>query len=444
MPPRSLESGPVASDAVDEDPDARRAAAALAPLLHAVLGEDLSVEVRFWDGSRLGPVGAPAAIVLRTPLAVRRILYCPNEVGFARAFVLGEADIEGDALTALRAIVLQAPEELRIGVRTLSRALRAGFGLGIAGRPLPRPAEEARLRGGRHSKKRDAAAIAHHYDVGNDFYRLLLGESMTYSCARFADPADSLEAAQSAKYDLICRKLGLKPGMRLLDVGCGWGGMAMHAAAHYQVAAVGITVSEQQHALARRRVAEAGLSDWVEIRLQDYRDVGTSSPAERYDAISSIGMFEHVGAAQMAAYFEALSGVLATGGRLLNHAISTPNGAQFDRRSFTARYVFPDGELQDVAAVVAAMQAVDLEVRDVESLREHYPLTLRRWIDNLDAGWDEAVALVGPVRARVWRLYILGAIITFELNQIAVHQVLGVKTGEDGGSGMPMTRAGMV
>jgi cyclopropane-fatty-acyl-phospholipid synthase len=218
----------------------------------------------------------------------------------------------------------------------------------------------------------------------------------------------------------------------------------MHAAAHYQVAAVGITVSEQQHALARKRVAEAGLSDWVEIRLQDYRDVGTSSTVEQYDAISSIGMFEHVGAAQMASYFKALAGVLAPGGRLLNHAISTPDGAQFDRGSFTARYVFPDGELQDVAAVVNAMEAVDLEVRDVESLREHYPLTLRRWIDNLDANWDEAVTLVGPVRARVWRLYILGAIITFELNQIAVHQVLGVKTGADGHSGMPMTRAGML
>jgi cyclopropane-fatty-acyl-phospholipid synthase len=410
----------------------------------AVLGDDLPVEVRFWDGSRLGPAGAPASIVLHTPRAVRRILYCPNEVGIARAFVLGEVDIEGDALAALRAIVDATPEELHIGVRTLCHALRAGFRLGVVGWPLPRPAEEARLRGGRHSRQRDAAAIAHHYDVGNDFYRLLLGESMTYSCARFADPSDTLEMAQSAKYDLICRKLGLKPGMRLLDVGCGWGGMVMHAAAHYQVAAVGITVSEQQRALARQRVAEAGLSDWVEIRLQDYRDVGTSASVDQYDAISSIGMFEHVGAARMASYFKSVTRVLAPGGRLLNHAISTPNGAQFDRGSFTARYVFPDGELQDVAAVVAAMEAVDLEVRDVESLREHYPLTLRRWIDNLEANWDEAVALIGAVRAKVWRLYILGAITTFELNRIAVHQVLSVKTGADGQSGMPMTRAGMI
>jgi cyclopropane-fatty-acyl-phospholipid synthase len=328
---------------------------------------------------------------------------------------------------------------LRLGVRTLVRTLAATIPLGVLGRPLSRPAEEARLRGGRHSQSRDAAAIAHHYDVGNDFYRLVLGESMTYSCARFVDPSDSLETAQTSKYDLICRKLGLGPDLRLLDVGCGWGGMVMHAAQHYGAIAVGITVSQQQYELARKRVADAGLSDRVEIRLQDYREVTGS-----FDAVSSIGMFEHVGKDQMARYFRALTRVLAPGGRFLNHAISTPNGAQFDRRSFTARYVFPDGELQDVAAVVAAMEAVDLETRDVESLREHYPLTLRRWVDNLSAHWDEAVSLVGPVRARVWRLYMLGAIISFELNEISVHQVLGVKTGPGGTSGMPLTRGGAV
>jgi cyclopropane-fatty-acyl-phospholipid synthase len=421
------------------------AASALAPLVHAVLGEDLPIEVRFWDGSRLGHPGGSATIVLRSPDAVRRILYSPNEVGFGRAYIVGDVDIEGDALAALRRIAQSAPDELRIGTRSLVRSVPRAARLGVLGRPLARPAEEARLRGGRHTKRRDAAAIAHHYDVGNDFYRLVLGQSMTYSCARFTSPSDSLETAQTAKYDLICRKLSLGSGMRLLDVGCGWGGMVMHAAAVYHVAAVGITLSEQQYEFARKRVADAGLSDWVEIRLQDYRDVDTAlQDRERFDAISSIGMFEHVGQAQMAAYFEVLAGVLVPGGRLLNHAISTPNGAQFDRRSFTARYVFPDGELQDVAAVAAAMEAVDLEVRDVESLREHYALTLRHWVANLEANWDEAVELVGSVRARIWKLYMLGAIVTFEMGDIGVHQVLGVKPFDDGTSGMPLTRSGMV
>ncbi len=453
-----------------------------------MLGESLPVQVRFWDGSAIGASDGPATIVLRSPSALRRILWSPNEVGFARAFITGDADIEGNLLEAIRAVFQAAPQDLLIGTRTMARTLAAAVQLGVIGPPPARPVEEARLRGGRHSRARDAAAIAHHYDVGNDFYRLILGESMTYSCARFVRPDASLEEAQAAKYDLICRKLGLAEGMRLLDVGCGWGGMVMHAASHYRVAAVGITLSEQQYDLARKRVAEAGLSDWVEIRLQDYRDVGGGGGRDglgvgaggaagggagaaggggaggggaggggaggggaggaggndRFDAISSIGMFEHVGKDQMAAYFSTLVGVLVPGGRLLNHAISTPNGASFDRRSFTARYVFPDGELEDVADVVSAMEAVDLEVRDVESLREHYALTLRHWVTNLDRNWDEAVTLVGIVRARIWRLYMAAAVVGFELNETAIHQVLGVRTMSDGTSGMPLTRAGMV
>jgi cyclopropane-fatty-acyl-phospholipid synthase len=242
--------------------------------------------------------------------------------------------------------------------------------------------------------------------------------------------------------------------MRLLDVGCGWGGMVIHAAAKYQVTAVGVTVSQPQFEFARKRVADKGLSGSVEIRRQDYRDVGIGAKTllcgpdgrrdPQFDAISSIGMFEHVGKAQMRTYFQVLSAVLAPGGRLLNHAISTPYGARFDRHSFTARYVFPDGELQDVAAVAAAIEGVDLEVRDVESLREHYALTLQHWVANLEANWSEAVALVGPVRARIWKLYMLGAIVSFEVGDIAIHQVLAVKPFEGGASGMPLTRAAMI
>jgi cyclopropane-fatty-acyl-phospholipid synthase len=418
------------------------AAIAFAPVWRAQLGADLPVRVRYWDGSTDGPPDNPVTMVFQTPKAMRRVLYCPNEVGLARAYIGGEITVEGDLHAALRSLQLAAPDEFRLPPRVVAEALRQGIRLGVIGRPLPRPPEEARVRGRLHSKRRDADAVSHHYDVGNDFYRLVLGPSMTYSCARFTTPDATLEEAQAAKYDLICRKLGLQAGMRLLDVGCGWGGMVMHAARNYGVDAVGITVSKAQSDLAQKRVAEAGLGGSVEIRLQDYRDLTAERRA--FDAISSIGMFEHVGRAQMAEYFRVLTSVLGDRGRLLNHAISTPNGAAFDRRSFVARYVFPDGELQDTGVVMGAMEDQDLEVRDVESLREHYALTLRKWVENLEASWDEAVSLVGPRRARIWQLYMLGSIVSFETNEIAIHQVLGVKTPADGNSGMPLTRAGMV
>jgi cyclopropane-fatty-acyl-phospholipid synthase len=418
------------------------AAIAFAPVWRAQLGADLPVRVRYWDGSTDGPPDNPVTMVFQTPKAMRRVLYCPNEVGLARAYICGEITVEGDLHAALRSLQLAAPDEFRLPPRVVAEALRQGIRLGVIGRPLPRPPEEAKVRGRLHSKRRDAEAVSHHYDVGNDFYRLVLGPSMTYSCARFTTPDATLEEAQAAKYDLICRKLGLQAGMRLLDVGCGWGGMVMHAARNYGVDAVGITLSKAQSDLAQKRVAEAGLGGSVEIRLQDYRDLTAERRA--FDAISSIGMFEHVGRAQMAEYFRVLTSVLGDRGRLLNHAISTPNGAAFDRRSFVARYVFPDGELQDTGVVMGAMEDQDLEVRDVESLREHYALTLGKWVENLEASWDEAVSLVGPRRARIWQLYMLGSIVSFETNEIAIHQVLGVKTPADGNSGMPPTRAGMV
>ena len=253
--------------------------------------------------------------------------------------------------------------------------------LGAFGRPPAAPPEECRPSGRLHSKSRDAAVISHHYDVGNDFYRLVLGPSMTYSCARFVDDRTTLEEAQAAKYELICRKLGLdrRPGGRLLDVGCGWGSMAIHAARHHQASVTGVTLSRPQADEARRRVAEEGLADQIEIRVQDYRDLG----GEQFDAISSIGMFEHVGSPRMAEYFQTLRHLLTPTGRLLNHAISKPGGSFLGRRSFVGRYVFPDGELVDVAEVVRAMQGAGFEVRDVESLREHYARTLRHWVANL-------------------------------------------------------------
>jgi cyclopropane-fatty-acyl-phospholipid synthase len=275
--------------------------------------------------------------------------------------------------------------------------------------------------------------------VGNEFYEIVLGPAMTYSCAYFERPDMSLADAQAAKHDLVCRKLGLPDleSPRLLDVGCGWGSLAMHAAAHHGARAVGITISQEQAERARARVEAAGLEDRVEIRLQDYRDLG----GEEFDAISSIGMFEHVGRERMAEYFTTLHGLLRPEGRLLNHAISSIGGSRLKRRSFTGRYVFPDGELLDVSDTAGAMEAAGFEVRDVHSLREHYAQTLRCWVANLEADWDRAVALVGEARARVWRLYMAGSAIGFDDGGVSIHQVLGVVPGPGGTSGMPRVRS---
>ncbi|MET0458561.1 MAG: cyclopropane-fatty-acyl-phospholipid synthase family protein, partial [Ilumatobacteraceae bacterium] len=327
--------------------------------------------------------------------------------------------------------------DMRFGISAAPAAARAARKLGLIAPPLPPPPEEVRLKGWRHSLRRDAEAIGHHYDVGNDFYRLVLGPAMTYSCARFVEPTMDLADAQAAKHELICRKLGLDdhPGGRLLDVGCGWGSMAIHAATHHDVSVVGITISEAQAALARERVAAAGVADRVEIRLQDYRLLA----GEQFDAISSIGMSEHVGEKQLARYFDVLHAALLPQGRLLNHAISSTGGSKLGRTSFMGRYVFPDGELIDVGETVLAMERAGFEVRDVESLREHYAQTLRAWIANLESNWDEAVSLVGVARARIWRLYMAGSVVGFTDGGIAIHQVLGVVPTADGASGMPRT-----
>jgi cyclopropane-fatty-acyl-phospholipid synthase len=419
---------------VDEAADGT-VAVALSPLVRTLLGDPAPLPVRFWDGSLFGEPSSPATVVLRSPSALQRIIHAPGELGFARAYVSGDLEVEGDLIHALRVLSAVNPH-LRVEPRMWFRTVRSAAKLGLLGHGPAPPPEEARLRGRPHSKRRDASAIAHHYDVGNDFYRLVLGPTLTYSCARFETPDTTLDSAQEAKYDLVCRKLGLEPGMRLLDVGCGWGGMACHAAAHYGVQAVGITLSQAQRDLARKRVSSLDLEEHVDIRLQDYRDL----PDEQFDAISSIGMLEHVGHGRLQEYSGILAACLRPGGRLLNHAITTPNGATWGRRSFLARYVFPDGELPDLAAVVAATQRTGLEVRDVECLREHYALTLRAWLANLDANWQEALSVVGPARARIWRLYMSGSVVSFEAAEIGVNQVLAVKVDGSGASKMPLTR----
>ena len=324
---------------------------ALRPLLTAVLGERLPVLVELWDGSTIGPLHAPGVLRVRSRDALRRLLWAPDELGMSRAYVVGDLDIDGDVFEVLSTLRDAVALDARLALKLAPRALAAARATGAFGLPLPPPPEEARPRGRRHSKARDAAVISHHYDVGNDFYRLVLGPSMTYSCARFADPQATLEEAQAAKHELVARKLGLheRPGARLLDVGCGWGTLAMYAAAHHGASVVGITISKEQAARARQRVEEAGLIDRVEIREQDYRDLG----GETFDAISSIGMFEHVGEARMAEYFGVLRPLLLPKGRLLNHAISSVGGSRLQPRTFTGRFVFPDGELLDVGRVGA-------------------------------------------------------------------------------------------
>jgi cyclopropane-fatty-acyl-phospholipid synthase len=408
-------------------------------LLESILGVDLPIRVCAYDGSAVGPPDAPATVQIRTPAAIRRMITgLGRELAFARAYVAGDIDIDGDiyAVVALRD---------RIGnVRPTTALLRQAMAaLGDDGaspiaklRPLRPPPEEVRLRGLRHSKARDAEAIAAHYDVSNDFYRLVLGPSLTYSCAVFERPEDSLEQAQANKHELICRKLDLRPGMRLLDIGCGWGSLAMHAAEHHGVHAVGVTISREQHRLATERVAAAGLADRVSIRLQDYRDVDDGP----YDAVSSVGMFEHVGVGHLGEYFTRIASLLRPGGRLLNHGIARPPGEKeaISRASFVNRYVFPDGELIEVGKVASTLQTAGFELRHSESLREHYALTLRHWVRNLEANWDAAVAEVGTARARIWRLYMAGSALGFEAGTVRIHQLLGVQLHPNGASDIPL------
>lgn len=413
----------------------------VAPVVAALIGVPPPLRIGFWDGSALEPADAtasPGTLYVRSPDAVRRMLWAPGELGLGRAYVVGDIDIDGDIVAMVASLRDVAPSELRAGLPAARAAMTAVRRLGVLGRPLPAPPEEARVRGLRHSLRRDAQAISHHYDVGNDFYRIVLGPSMTYSCARFTDDAKTLDEAQTAKHDLVARKLGLHehPGRRLLDVGCGWGSMAIHAASRYDTDVVGITISREQAELARKRVTTAGVADRVEIRLQDYRELR----GERFDAISSIGMAEHVGHSNLGEYFEILHASLNPTGRLLNHAITSVGGSRIGKRSFLGRYVFPDGELVDVGDTVLAMERAGFEIRDVESLREHYARTLRGWVANLEDGWDEAVALTSEGRARVWRLYMAASAVGFTDGGVAIHQVLGVRPTPDGTSAMPPVR----
>lgn len=416
-------------------------------LSETVGGADLPVQWRLWeDRDRIGPPDAPVKVAIRSRDALVRMLQRPGQLGLARAYVAGDLDVEGDLVEALH--ILSGLKGTRLSTRQWLEAARIVGPAGLV--PKAPPPEEVRLHGPVHSIRRDGAAIAHHYDLSNDFYALVLGPSMTYSCACWEDPGYTLEEAQEAKHRLVATKLGVGEGERLLDVGCGWGAMVEHAVTRRGATAVGVTISARQREWAARRLRDAG--ERAEIRQQDYRLIDDGP----YDAICSIGMSEHVGEANLPGYFSRLYSLLRPGGRLLNHAISAipagrvpadwPSPVPLPRRrpaagfapaSFTSRYIFPDGELVEVGSVVSAMQRAGFEVRHVETLREHYGLTLRRWLSNLEGNWHQAVAIVGQRRARAWKLYLAGSAFGFDTARVGVHQVLAVRP--DGGrSGMPL------
>jgi cyclopropane-fatty-acyl-phospholipid synthase len=386
----------------------------------------LPLRIRFWDGTVLQGHGSGelTTVTAHDPGAFAYLLHSPNQLGLARAWATGSLDVDSNVED-----VLAVRSHLNgVGLTARDRAVLAWLAVRLAGpralRPPPIPATEARPRGRLHSLGRDRRAVGHHYDISNRFYRLLLGPTFVYSAALFERDDDTLESAQERKLESICAKLRLQPGERLLDVGCGWGSLLLHAARHHGARGVGVTLSEAQANLARSRVRDSGLSDQIEIRIADYRTL-TDGP---YDKVASIGMYEHVGLAQYGAYVRKVRSLLRTGGLFFNDGIARLF-SEFPRRpTFISRYVFPDGELRPLAALVGSMERGGLEPREICSTREHYARTLQRWYENLRHHWQEAEAEIGSERLRVWQLYILASAVGFDDADISNYQVLAERS----------------
>jgi cyclopropane-fatty-acyl-phospholipid synthase len=423
-------------------------------VLTALLGEphERSFDVKFWDGSidRGNNARAPFTLVFNRPASLRRMLLPPNELSLVESYISGDVEIEGSMEAAsylAEAIGSRVRSPLAVA-RLISLVLRLP---GKADDDLAdvRFPERARKLGPRHTPVRDAAAIHFHYDVGNSFYKLWLDKRMVYSCAYFRSPDDSLDVAQEAKLDLICRKLRLKPGERFLDIGCGWGGLVMYAAEHYGVDATGITLSENQATFAKERIDKAGLADRCRVTIRDYR---TLTAGDGYDKIASVGMVEHVGISHLPVYFESAYRALKPGGLFLNHGIVSLGEARpksvrekvfrkfWKADAFIDKYVFPDGKLTATDDVISAAEASGFEVRDVESLREHYAMTLRHWVRSLEDNSREALALVGNHTFRVWRLYMAASANAFTTAAINVVQTVLAKPDARGHSNIPLTR----
>ncbi|HLJ99775.1 MAG TPA: class I SAM-dependent methyltransferase [Streptosporangiaceae bacterium] len=411
----------------------------LAEIFEQVVGPEAPVEFAAYDGSRAGVPDSVVKLTIRSPVAVSYLAQAPGAIGLARAYVSGHLDIDGDMYEALAR--MSKAQTVSLGMGEKVRLLQRLGGPRLLIHRVPPPPQEVAqgrrwLSGRRHTKGRDAKAIKHHYDVSNMFYEWVLGPTMAYTCACYPTADATLEEAQVNKFDLVARKLGLRAGMRLLDVGCGWGGMVRHAAREYGVKAIGVTLSAQQASWAQAAIERQGLADLAEVRHLDYRDV----PETGFDAVSSIGLTEHIGQKNLPSYFSFLYGKLKPGARMLNHAITRPDNTEPSHRKngFINRYVFPDGELEGPGYLVSLMHDTGFEVRHEENLREHYAKTLAAWSANLDAHWDEAVKEVGQGTARVWRLYMAGSRLGFDRNNIELHQILGVKLHADGTSGMPL------
>ena len=423
---------------------AEQTAALLKRLFHSFNG---ALSLRLWNGITLRLGNAPVdgmeprfTLVCRSPGVIRSMILGRDRLRLAEAYFRGDLDIDGDFFAALG--LKDHLNDIRLCLRDRLITLLGAARLGASVDMSPSPTVQLASLHGQvvtaHSKTENRASIEFHYDVSNEFYALWLDDAMVYSCAYFEHPDDTLERAQWAKLDHICRKLRLAPGDRFLDIGCGWGALAIHAAQHYGVRAHGITLSERQLELARQRVTQAGLEDRVTLELRDYRDLSGESV---YDKVASVGMFEHVGLKNLPTYFATVHRLLKPSGLFLNHGIThdVEGWEKTSSTEFINRYVFPDGQLDTVSNIQRGMEGARFEIADVEALRPHYALTLRHWVARLERNHDEALRYVNESTYRVWRLYMAACALEFESGEIGVYQVLASKRSI-GAARLPLTR----